>query len=415
MHAPRAWLAFAALFGAFLATLPALAQPKMPTDAAHQRGPEPDRADPSPEVPKGSVEVILVDGDERPIAGAEAKLGILFQKIAEGESRSFKTAKTNADGRVRFDGLETGSNFAYRVTAKNGKAEYSSDPFNLRDLGMRVLLHVFPVTSNAAEAVVGMRGFLYVETRDDVFQIEAMFRVFNMSKTAWVPENVVMTLPPGFKAFNAGDPMTDARWEQLEDRGAKLLGTYAPGQQDVSFRFQVTKKAETTAQFDIQPPPRTVEMRVIAVTNKTMGLEVEGFEQPQESRGPRGDHVLVTRRLADPRGSGVGAFRVVLTGLPVPDEGRWYAVLLAFVFACVGGFAAAGKLTFVSTERLESDQARARELLLDELVALEKARKNGELGPIAHERAHRLLVDAVSRIGLPREKKKKKRARPVEA
>lgn len=399
----------------------ALAQPApaMPTDSTHHgmaaQGPTPNREDPTPELPGGTVEAILVDGDERPIAGAEVKLGILFQKIAEGEARTSKTAKTDAQGRARFDGLETGSNYAYRVTAKHGAAEYSSSPFNLRDLGVRVLLHVFPVTSNPSEAVVGMRGYFHIETRDDVFQMEVLFRVFNLGKVAWVPSDVIMSLPAGFKAFNAGDPMTDARFEMVEGRGAKLLGTYPPGQHDVSFRFQMPKEAETVVSFDVKPPTRTAEMRVLAVTNKTMGLEVEGFEQPREDRGPRGDRVLVTRKVVARGEPEVGAFRVVLTGLPVPDEGRWVAVMIALVFMAGGGLAAAGRLKLVSTERLEGDQARARDLLFAELVTLDKARKNGELGPKAHDRAHRLLVDALARIGLPREKKKRRRPRTAEA
>jgi hypothetical protein len=397
------------------------AQPAMPRDAAHAgggmvpQGPEPNREEPTTELPAGTVEAVLVDGEERPLAGADVRLGILFQKIAEGESRSSKTGKTSAEGRARFDGLETGSNFAYRVTAKRGEAEYSSSPFNLRDVGVRVLLHVFPVTSNPSEAVVGLRGYFYVETRDDVFQVETLFRVFNLSKVAWVPKDVVMTLPAGFKAFNAGDPMTDARFEMVDGKGAKLLGTYPPGQHDVSFRFQVPKEASTTASFDVKPPPRTAEMRVIAVTNKSMGLEVEGFEQPREDRGPRGDRVLVTRKVVARGEPEVGSFRIVLTGLPAPDAGRWVAAFIALAFASFGGLAAAGKLKPVSTERLESDRARARDLLFEELLTLDQARKNGEIGPIAHERAHRMLVDALARIGLPREKKRKKRARTVEA
>lgn len=394
------------------------AQPQMPQDAAHrgaQQGPEPNREDPAPDLPAGTVEVVLVDGEERPIPNADVRLGILFQKIAEGESRTSKPGRTNAEGRARFEGLETGSNYAYRVTAKQGQAEYSSQPFTLRDIGMRVLLHVFPVTSNPAEAVIGTRGYFYIETRDDVFQIEVLFRVFNLSRVAWVPEDVVMTLPAGFKAFNAGDPMTDVRFELVEGKGAKLLGTYSPGQHDVSFRFQVPKAAESTAFFDVKPPARTAEMRVIAVTNKSMGLEVDGWEQPREDRGPRGDRVLVTRKVVGRGEPEVGAFRVVLTGLPVPDEGRWVAVLIAAAFMSLGGLAAAGKLRLVSTERLESDQARARELLLEELVALDQAKQKGEIGPNTHERAHRALVDALTRIGLPREKKKRRRSRPAEA
>jgi hypothetical protein len=397
------------------------AQPAMPRDAAHAgagmapEGPAPNREEPTPELPAGTIEAVLVDADERPLAGAEVRLGILFQKIAEGESRSSRTGKTGVDGRSRFDGLETGSNFAYRVSAKHGEAEYSSSPFNLRDVGVRVLLHVFPVTSNPSDAVIGMRGYFYVETRDDVFQVETLFRVFNLSKVAWVPKDVVMTLPAGFKAFNAGDPMTDARFEMVDGKGAKLLGTYPPGQHDVSFRFQVPKEASTTASFDVKPPPRTAEMRVIAVTNKSMGLEVEGFEQPREDRGPRGDRVLVTRKVVGRGEPEVGSFRIVLTGLPAPDEGRWVAVIIALTFAAFGGLAAAGKLKLVSSERLESDQARARDLLFEELVTLDRARKDGEIGPNAHERAHRMLVDALARIGLPREKKRRKRTRTAEA
>jgi hypothetical protein len=401
------------------ASRPAFAQPQMPTDAAHhglaQEGPEPNQEEPSPELPAGSVEVILVDGDERPLPNTDVRLGILFQKISEGESRSSRPGRTDAEGRARFDKLETGSNYAYRVTAKQGPAEYSSQPFSLRDVGVRVLLHVFPVTSNPSEAVIGARGYFYVETRDDVFQIEVLFRVFNLSKVAWVPNDVSMLLPAGFKAFNAGDPMTDARFEMIEGKGAKLLGTYPPGQHDVSFRFQVPKEASPVASFDVKPPPRTAEMRVIAVTNKSMGLEVEGFEQPREDRGPRGDRVLVTRKVVARGEPEIGAFRVVLTGLPVPDEGRWVAVMIALGFMSLGGLAAAGKLKLVSSERLEGDQARARDLLFEELVTLDKARKAGEIGPNAHERAHRLLVDALARIGLPRERKKKKRPRTAEA
>lgn len=408
-----------AVLSVLLSARPSAAQPQMPQDATHrgmaQQGPEPNREDPAPDLPAGTVEVVLVDGEERPIPNAEVRLGILFQKIAEGESRTSKPGTTNAEGRARFDGLETGSNYAYRVTAKQGQAEYSSQPFTLRDIGMRVLLHVFPVTSNPAEAVIGARGYFYIETRDDVFQIEVLFRVFNLSRVAWVPQDVVMSLPEGFKAFNAGDPMTDVRFELVEGKGARLLGTYSPGQHDVSFRFQVPKAAESTAFFDVKPPSRTAEMRVIAVTNKSMGLEVDGWEQPREDRGPRGDRVLVTRKVVGRGEPEVGAFRVVLTGLPVPDEGRWVAVLIAAAFMSLGGLAAAGKLRLVSTERLESDQARARELLLAELVALDRAKQKGEIGPNTHERAHRALVDALTRIGLPREKKKRKRSRHAEA
>jgi len=383
--------------------------------APHGSMPQPNREEPASDLPAGTVEVLLVDADEQPIPNADVRLGILFQSVAEGESRSQRTAKTDSKGIVRFDKLTTGSAYGYRATSRTGPAEYASSPFNLRDTGMRVTLHVFPVTSNAQEAVVGMRGFFYIETRDDVFQIETLFRVMNLGRTAWVPSDVVMTLPEGFKAFNAGDGMKDTRFEAVEGRGARLLGTYPPGSHDVSFRFQVPKPADETVSFNVRPLPRTAEMRVLAVSSKTMTLQVDGFETPQKATGPNGDPVLVTRKVVGRGEPEVGSFTVVLSGLPVPSVGRWYVVVIALAFGIAGAMATAGKLKFVSTERLVSDRARARELLFVELVALSRAQKNGEVGPNAFDRAYRLLVDALARIGLPTEKKRRKAARAAES
>lgn len=387
--------------------------PHGPMGGSPHGGPQPNSEEQAPDLPRGSVEVLLVDGDERPIPDADLRLGILFQSIAEGESRTQRSAKTGPNGTARFDKLETGSNYAYRVTSRSGAAEYSSSPFNMRDTGVRVTLHAYPVTSNPQEAVVGMRGFFYIETRDDVFQIETLFRVMNLGRKAWVPSDVIMTLPEGFKAFNAGENMKDTRFEAVEGRGARLLGTFPPGQHDVSFRFQVPKPADETVAFNVRPLPRTAEMRVIAVSSKTMTMQVDGFETPQKGTGPSGDPVLVTRKLVSRGEPEVGAFTVVLSGLPVPSEGRWLVVAIALAFGIVGALATAGKLKLVSTERLMSDRARARELLFVELVALSRAQKRGEVGPNAYERAYRLMVDALARIGLPADKKRRKSRQSV--
>ena len=369
-----------------------------------------DRLEPAPELPRGTIEALMLDGNEQPIPNRQVRLGILYQKIAEGESRSERTGVTGPNGVVRFDGLDNASAYSYRISTRLDPAEYSSQPFSLRETGgMRAVVHVFPVTSDANKAMVGMRGFFYVETRDDVFQVEVMFRVINLGKIAWVPEQALMDLPAGFKAFSAGEEMTDVRFEAVEGRGARLRGTFPPGSRDASFRFQIPKPAETSVTFRARPPQRTVEMRVIAVAGKNMGLSVEDFEASQEATGPRGDHVLVTRKLVSRGSPEIGPIVITLTGLHVPGSGRWVAVAIALVLAACGAAAAAGKLRFVSTERAESDRARARELLLDELVSLEHAKQRSQIGPSAYERARRLFADALTRIGLPSEPKRSKR------
>jgi hypothetical protein len=69
--------------------------------------PQPERTpnseEPAGDLAPGTVEVTLLDASDEPLAGMEVRLGILFQKIAEGESRSSKLAKTGPDGRARFE------------------------------------------------------------------------------------------------------------------------------------------------------------------------------------------------------------------------------------------------------------------------------------------------------------------------
>jgi hypothetical protein len=372
---------------------------------------------PDAELPPTTIEAQLLDPQDRPIAGADVRLGIMFQKIAEGESRSELHLKSGPDGIARFDGLKGGTTFSYRITTKNGPGEFASTPFNLREqAGMRVKLHVYPVTENVNETMIGMRGIFYIETRDDVFSIEGIFRVMNLGQNAWVPRDVVVALPDGFKGFSGGETMFDARFSALEGRGAKLEGTFPPGQRDLNFRFSVPKPAEPTAVFRFGPAPRTFEVRVIAVASKAMGLDVEGFEATQSGTGPSGDHVLVTRKVAARSDPQLAPFVVTLTGLTMPGPGRWVAILIALVIAAAGGLAGAGKWRIASTEKIESDRARAVNLLLDELVALTRAKERGEIGPHTHDQTRRSLIDALARIGLPKEARKSKRlGKPVNA
>jgi hypothetical protein len=151
-------------------------------------------------------------------------------------------------------------------------------------------------------------------------------------------------------------------------------------------------------------------MRVIAVASQHMGLEVPDWEAPREGTGPRGDRVLVTRKVVSRGADEIREFSVTLTGLPVPGPGRWIASGIALAFGLCGWAAASGKLRLVSQERAQGDRARARDLLLAELVELTRARERNEIGPNAFERTQRTLVDAIARIGLPSEAKRAKKS-----
>jgi len=365
--------------------------------------PQADLVEASPGLDPGTISATILTDQGVPLAGQKVRLGIMFQKIAEGESRSEKFAQTDAAGRAEFTGLTRGSEYAYRVTVQSGSANYQTAPFNLKpDMGQRVVLHVFPATSDAERAAFGMRGYLYVETRDDVFQCEALFRVFNVGQITWVPKDVVIQLPKGFKAFKAQEGMTDVHFEQVEGVGARLKGTFAPGQAEASFRFQLPKSNEDSLIFRMSVPPHVAEMRVIAEASSTMNLSVDGFQPPVATANQNGQRVLVSVKQLRERNEELKDFTATLSGIPTPGPGRWFALAIAACMAIGGVFAARGAFDNAAGGKdVAADKKRARELLLRELVALEAARREERIGPRSYQQSRVALIDAIARLGLP--------------
>ena len=209
----------------------------------------PDSNAPAADLPAGTLEVTIVDATDRPLAGVDVRLGILSQKISEGEQRSEKKAKTNAEGRVRFEGLGTTSDLSYRVTVASGEAEYGSSPFNFAtrpDSACSSTCTRRRATcrrpSSSEPSCPSSRARTYSS-------VDLVLHVFNVSRMGWVPKDFVIDLPEGFKAFSAGEAMSDVRFEPVEGRGAALRGTFPPGEERAQFRFQVPKPADSAVSF----------------------------------------------------------------------------------------------------------------------------------------------------------------------
>ena len=245
------------------------------------------------------------------------------------------------------------------------------------------------------------RDFIFVEdVADCVFRAAAApaTGVFNVGSVTWVPNDVVLELPKGFKAFNAQRGMTDVGFEVVDGVGARLKGTFTPGQHDLSARFQVPKGTDESATFRMGTLPRVAELRVIAEASSQMRLEVDGFEQPQVAAN-QGKRVLVTRKLLERGDELEKGFTITLSGLPVPGYGRWIAVLLALGLGGIGIAAARGVLELGKESSKTADLKNAREVLLGELVEVERSRERGDLGPRAYADARRVLLNALARLG----------------
>jgi hypothetical protein len=363
-----------------------------------QSAPPADRSAPDPKLPAGTIEVTLVDAEERPQANVEVRLGILQQNISEGEARQSKVSRSDAQGKARFSGLKTATEFSYRISVPRGPATYSSAPFQFKgEAGQSVLLHLFPVTQDLRSAMVGMRGIILIEPRDDVFQFQVMYRVFNIGRVTWVPSALTLKLPPDAKGFTAEEGMSDARFVAEAGGGVRLAGTFSPGQHDTQFRFQVPNPGDADVSFRLELPPHVADLRVIAQSSPGMTLEVDGFDPAEPTVDGNGQRLLFTARQMRQGDDQLRELAVRLSGLPTQGPGRWIAVALAASLAA-SGLRAARRAPAQPKKRAREELAAARELLLDELVALEHARAAGQIGPTTYDSAKRELVGALARL-----------------
>ncbi|MET0591174.1 MAG: hypothetical protein ABW133_00640 [Polyangiaceae bacterium] len=359
-------------------------------------------------VPAGTIVVEVRDKDDQPLPNVDVTLGILQQSVAKGESRRRTIQKADAQGSTRFENLERGGGIAYRVSipwtvGTTEPATYAAPPFQLDpNHGQRVRLHVFPVTNRIEETLLGMQGIAYFELKDDVVQVDQLFQVFNMGTTTWVPTNVVIDLPKGFKAFNAQRDMSDAGFDAVPDRGAKMRGTFAPGQHEVQFRYQIPYEATESIKIALALPPRVIRMRVIAEASRTMTLKVDEFPNAESSANQRGQRVLLTERQSRAGESPMKDVAVTLDNIPTEGSARWVTVALTlatigfgFYFALEQEKEKSKRGTTLAGDR---DTERARARLVAEIAALDAASSAGEIGPQAHARIRQALIDSLARI-----------------
>jgi hypothetical protein len=359
---------------------------------------------PDPSLPPRTVAVDVVDGaSQQPMPGVEVTLTVNLRSIAKGDSKEERRARSDGSGVVTFDrlGLEFASSTDFRATVVREGATFASPSFQLvQGQSMRATLYVFPVVRSPREASVFSRGFAYIELLDEALQIEQSFRIVNLGTTAWQAEAVKLQLPPGAKAFK--DSGGDLVWTSGEE-AATLRGTITPGQHETSVRFQVPWHGERDVSLELGLLPQVQAFRVAADAPPGSQLRADGFTEAEATQNNNGQRVFLVDRALNRPDPSFRTVKVYLSGLPVRPAGRWYALGLA-ALALGGGFYAAGRLRatrppgggLTDDERVELEEAKER--LLEELAALERAHKTGDVGPKTYERFRRNLTDALARL-----------------
>jgi len=350
----------------------------------------------------GSLVAEILDDKNQPVVGQSVRLGIHFESIAEGQNDSEKLAKSDAAGRVQFDGLAIGSNYNYQIFVDYAGASYRSESHNLGpDVGMRLRLHVFPSTSDVTQTQITTRALYNIEPRDEVFQVQALIRLSNHGPLTFKPRGYEIRLPEGAKAFT-DDNKQGPRFE--EGSGvARLTGSFTPYRHhDLRFRFQVPNTNDEQQNFKLAFLPNAIESRVIVERGHGMKLQVNGFGEIKEDTAPDGRLIVWAQNIATRDGE-LRKAEVVLSGLPTIGPVRIGVVAGAFLIALVGLGAARSTRKRPNTSahdqnRAVSELEQAQGVLLDELRALEQAKAASSIGPKTYERAREALLSALIQL-----------------
>jgi hypothetical protein len=177
---------------------------------------------------------------------------------------------------------------------------------------------------------------------------------------------------------------------------------------------------DPTQTLKLELPPHVMAVRVAAELGKTMGLQVRGLPGAQPLRN-EGKRFLVTEWQMKRAEDGLANLEITLTGLPTQGWGRVIAVVLAILALILGIMHVAEKSDAGALDPdARDDLIEAREALLAEIVALERAHKTGEVGPKTYARLRTALLDALSRIvnmldaGRAEQKRRRRTARTAE-
>ncbi len=357
---------------------------------------------PSPEIPAGTIVVRILDAEDKPLPSTDVTLEILHQSVALGDTRESKSGTTNDDGFVQFDGLRVGSGHVYKVKAANQGATFQSTPFGLNreGSGVAVVLHVFEASANMDDSLIFTPDArVFLSLKDDVIVVQYEALIANPSPVAWIADHPIV-MPPEYKAFTGEDDAAPATI--AGEHSVTIKGTVPPGGAVIRFRFHVPHHNDSDIAIPIALPPNTTRVLIAAEASKKMGLTADGFPKEAERVRDRGRTMLKLEKQWTPRDGKnfIAKVNIKLTGLPTRGIFPWVAASLAGA-AAVGAVGYAwsrrNKPAALTNESRE-DLLEAKEAMLEEIVALERAHARGEVGPRAYERVRRAMLDALARI-----------------
>lgn len=329
------------------------------------------------ELPAGTVELLLVDGSDRPIA--EQPVTIVKKDFSGTEERFELT--TNARGIAERHDLPVVEDALYYVGVVYDEAPWTSAFFGLDARGgVRVPMRVFEVTSDPAVAQSAVQWEV-IEAENDHAQVVQVYEVLvGGDKAFWPAEELHITGLADAKSFTV---LRDAEaWlEQPAEKApfARLAHPIPPGQvAELTVAYVVEHDGEVD--FEWTPPFKLIQSAI--VVKETFEVVAKGSTRSDRPvpEHPSLDYERVAYELGQ---TGTGTVTAVVKGLVTTNRlYRWIGLGVATVL----GSALVLGLLLRPRGDTRARLLRRRDQLL---AALEEGRREAE---------RRRLVAALDRI-----------------
>ncbi len=334
----------------------------------------------STKLPAGTVELLVVDRDDRPVPGQKV---VLVKKSPGGGTDTWDT-QTGDDGIARLSDIPLQGDSLYFLEARYDEAPYQTPFFGLdKRGGVVAALRVWPVTDDPSRVQSAVRFF--VEAREnDLAQVAQIYEARVTGDEAfWVPGFELRGMQ-GAKAFKVLPSAEE--WLAHDEKApfARLAGPLPPGTPvNLSVAYLVEHRGDLALRWT--PPFEVIDASVLVPDEL-------GFEAPGAQLVPEGDPRVPESRLYAlgpyPRGRAIEA---EVTRLPMRNPiYRRLGVGLAVVIVLASGIAIVFRPRLGTAQRL----ARRREELMDLLVRLEDEGASAERRDrvlAALDRVHRQL------------------------
>jgi len=336
----------------------------------------------------GTLELRLVDRNGAPMADQEVKLG---HSTGRPETMAFVAGRSDKDGLVRFQGLETGDPHEYVATIDRDGLRLGSGRIRLTaDRGAAGELRVPGQTGDPSVLQVSGESKLLIDLREDALAVMENLVLENTSDRVFSAGQGGLPIPLPAGSSNGSPIEGGARLEPNEGSTMVLREAIPPASfrevpVQARFGFFLPTAGENTIAFR-QPMPLGIQSPVVMVPEAAhLTLTAPGLQAMASQTDDRGARVLLFQLASVPRN---GILTITVSGLPARGSlGKTIstALVAVLILAVLLGW----RRPKAERQPETMDRVQQRDRLFSDLVEVERARRVAEPddAPLAQRRA----------------------------